>query len=167
MFTSEGVSFSVLSVCVFVCLFVCKRDNSWIKGLEISSHNFQGIILYWNGQTNSKIARGARVASLRLWCSRWAVLWNNQYYRTKTSLRATGCGRSLCPSRRPLVMLRCQRFVHETWRQYSLVLIDCRLWGSGGEGRGVKGSNYARKAPDKARKSPVCLLAARLMSVTM
>ena len=47
------VLFSVVSVCVFVCLSV---NMITPEPLEISSHNFEGIILWWKGQKSLKMA---------------------------------------------------------------------------------------------------------------
>jgi len=45
--TARVVLFSVVSVCDFVCLFVCQHDNAEL--LEILSPNFQCIILWSKG----------------------------------------------------------------------------------------------------------------------
>ena len=45
--------FSVVSVCLSVCLLVCQHDNS--QTVLEKSQNFQGIILWSKGQTSSKV----------------------------------------------------------------------------------------------------------------
>jgi len=48
--------FSVVSVCVFACLSVWMFVNTVTpEPLEISSRNFQGIILWSKGRTSSKM----------------------------------------------------------------------------------------------------------------
>jgi len=71
--------FPVVSVCDFVCLFVCLSVNTITpEPLQILSRNFQGIILWSKWQTSSKMT--VMAVSTFHWSSVWAVFKMSVYF---------------------------------------------------------------------------------------
>jgi len=78
-YAAKVVLFSVVPVCVCVCLSV---NTITPEPLEISSRNFQGIILWFKGQIHSKwLLWGAQVVRKSFWCS--STVWKYLSYSLK------------------------------------------------------------------------------------